>query len=160
MFIFTVLKRSYRHRFPRFFAFESIIGLVLLNVEYWFLNPLSARQLLAWTFLAASLVLVLHGFQLLRTIGQPKDDLEETTQLITKGASPYIRHPIYCSFLLGCVGVFLKRPSFIGLILFLILSGFVFLTGKVEEEENIQRFGEEYGVYMKKWKDTEKLRLL
>jgi protein-S-isoprenylcysteine O-methyltransferase Ste14 len=50
--------------------------------------------------------------------------------------------------LLGGVGAFLKDPSFLGLILFLLLVGFVFVTGKIEEDENIDRFGEEYRAYM------------
>jgi len=145
--VFT-LKRRHRHRFSRFFAFESIFGLVLLNGGSWFRNPLSLRQLVSWIFLASSLVLALHGFRLLRIAGSPKDDIEETTRLVTIGAYRYIRHPLYCSLLLGGVGAFLKDPSFLGLILFLILVGFVFVTGKIEEDENIDRFGEEYRAYM------------
>jgi protein-S-isoprenylcysteine O-methyltransferase Ste14 len=145
--VFT-LKRRHRHRFSRFFAFESILGLVLLNGGSWFRNPLSLRQLVSWIFLASSLVLALHGFRLLLIAGFPKDDIEETTRHVTIGAYRYIRHPLYCSLLLGGVGAFLKDPSFLGLILFLLLVGFVFVTGKIEEDENIDRFGEEYRAYM------------
>lgn len=145
--IFT-LKRPHRHRFPRFFAFESILALVLINVNSWFQNPFSSRQLVSWIFLVGSLVLAIHGFQLLRIAGRPKDDIENTTQLITNGAYRYIRHPLYCSFLVGGVGVFLKKPSFFGLMLFLILVGFAYWAGKIEEEENITKFGEEYQTYM------------
>lgn len=142
------LKRPHRHRFPRFFAFESFLGLVLLNAASWFQNPWSLRQLISWIFLASSLVLALHGFRLLRIAGSPKDDIEETTQLVTIGAYRYIRHPIYCTLLLGGIGAFLKHPSFLGLILFLILVSFVFVTGKIEEDGNINRFGDEYRAYM------------
>jgi protein-S-isoprenylcysteine O-methyltransferase Ste14 len=145
--VFT-LKRPHRHRFPRFFAVESILGLVLLNTGGWFRNPLSLRQLVSWIFLVSSLVLALHGFRLLRIAGSPRDDIEETTRLVTIGAYRYIRHPLYCTLLLGGVGAFLKNPSFLGLILLLILTGFVFATGKIEEYENIDRFGEEYRAYM------------
>jgi protein-S-isoprenylcysteine O-methyltransferase Ste14 len=145
--VFT-LKRPHRHRFPRFFAFESILGLILLNAGSWFRNPLSLRQLVSWIFLVSSLVLALHGFRLLRIAGSPRDDIEETTRLVTIGAYRYIRHPLYCTLLLGGVGAFLKNPSFLGLILLLILAGFVFATGRIEEYENIDRFGEEYRAYM------------
>lgn len=148
LFVFTVIWRPYRHRFPRFFAFISLIGLVLLNANSWFRNPFSFRQIVSWLFLAGSLGLALHGFHLLRTGGNPKDDIEETTQLVSIGAYRFIRHPLYCSLLLGGVGAFLKEPSYVALILFLILAGFVFLTGKFEEVENLKRLGEKYEDYM------------
>jgi protein-S-isoprenylcysteine O-methyltransferase Ste14 len=145
--VFT-LKRPHRHRFPRFFAFESILGLVLINAGDWFRNPLSLRQLVSWIFLASSVGLAIHGFLLLRIAGSPKHDIEETTRLVTIGAYRYIRHPLYSSLLLGGFGAFLKNPSFLGLILFLILTGFVFVTGKIEEGENVERFGKQYRTYM------------
>lgn len=146
------LKRPHRHRLPRFFAFESILALVLINASSWFQNPLSLRQLVSWIFLMGSLILALHGFQLLRSAGSPKDDIEETTQLVSTGAYRYIRHPLYCTFLLAGVGAFLKDPSFLGLILFFILTGFAYWTGRIEEEENIAKFGEEYRTYMESTK--------
>lgn len=149
--VFT-LNRSHRHRFHRFFAFESLLVLVLLNAKSWFLNPLSLRQLVSWIFLASSLVLAIHGFRLLRIAGFPKDDIEETTQIVTIGAYRYIRHPLYCSLLLGGVGAFLKDPSFLGIILFVVLAVFLFMTGKIEEHENIKKFGQDYRVYMEKTK--------
>jgi protein-S-isoprenylcysteine O-methyltransferase Ste14 len=148
LFVFTVVRRPYRHRFPRFFAFESVIAIVLLNAKSWFINPFSFRQVVSWFFLAASLGLALHGFRLLRIAGVPEDDIEETTQLVTIGVYRYIRHPLYCSLILGGVGAFLKEPTYFGLILFLILTGFVFLTCKFEEDENLNRFGEQYLTYM------------
>jgi protein-S-isoprenylcysteine O-methyltransferase Ste14 len=149
--IFT-LKRPHRHRFPRFFAFECIVGLVLLNARSWFQNPFSLRHVVSWIFLMGSLVLAIHGFQLLRIAGYPKNDIEDTTQLITTGAYRYIRHPLYCSLLVGGVGVFLKRPSLLGLIPFLLLAGFAFWAAKIEEEENIAKFDEEYRTYMESTK--------
>ena len=142
------LKRPHRHRIPRFFAFESLLGLVLLNAGSWFRNPLSLLQLISWVFLASSVILAVHGFRLLRIVGSPKDDIEETTQLVTIGAYRYIRHPLYCTLLLVGIGAFLKDSSFLALIIFLILISFVFITGKIEEHENIDRFGKEYRAYM------------
>jgi len=151
--VFTVIKRSHRHRFPRFFTFESFLVLVLLNSRSWFLNPWSLRQLFSWIFLLGSCVLAFHGFRLLIIVGSPKDDFEETTKVITKGAYRYIRHPLYCTFILAEIGAFLKDPSFLGLTVFLILICFVFITAKIEEGENIEKFGDEYRAYM----DTTKM---
>jgi len=144
------LNRPHRHRFPRFFAFESLFALVLLNAQSWFREPLSIRQLISWTFLAGSLVLALHGFRLLNIAGSPKQDIEDTTRLVTIGAYRYMRHPLYCSLLIGGVGAFLKAPSTLGFLLFACVFIFVFVTAKVEEKDNIKRFGDEYLAYMKK----------
>jgi protein-S-isoprenylcysteine O-methyltransferase Ste14 len=149
--VFT-LNRPHQHRFPRFFAFVSFIGLVLLNVRSWFVDPFSLPQLVSWIFLTSSLVLAVHGFYILRSAGSPKDDIEDTTQLVTTGAYRYIRHPIYCTLLLAGFGAFLKDPSNPGLILFLILAGFVYMTAKIEENEIIDKFGEEYLLYREKTK--------
>ncbi|MGB2763044.1 MAG: isoprenylcysteine carboxylmethyltransferase family protein [Candidatus Aminicenantaceae bacterium] len=143
------LSRPHRHRFPRFFAFESLFALVLLNVRSWFRDPLSLSQLISWIFLASSIVLAIHSFRLLRIAGSPEEDIENTTQLVTMGVYRYIRHPLYCTLLLGGVGAFLKAPSVLGFLLFTFVFIFVFVTAKVEEVGNIERFGDEYLAYMK-----------
>ncbi len=146
------LNRTHRHRFPRFFAFESLIVLVLLNARSWFRDPFSLRQWISWVFLATSLALTIEGFRLLRVAGSPAETIEDTTQLVTKGAYRYIRHPIYCSLVLAGVGTFLKKPSILGILLFTFVFFFVYVTAKVEEQDVIEKFGEEYLAYMKKTK--------
>jgi protein-S-isoprenylcysteine O-methyltransferase Ste14 len=47
---------------------------------------------------------------------------------------------------------FLKNPSFPGLLILLVLGGFVHVTGRIEEAENVARFGEEYLAYMNRTK--------
>ena len=143
------LSRPHRHRFPRVIAAESFLALVLLNARGWFDDPLSPRQLVSWLFLAASLALAIHGFRLLHTVGAPKEDIENTSRLITVGAYRYIRHPLYCTLLLGGIGLILKGPSALGFLVLLILIIAVFITAKVEEQENLESFGEEYVAYRK-----------
>lgn len=143
------LSRPHRHRFPRLIAAESFLALVLLNARGWFEDPLSPRQLASWLFLTASLALAVHAFRLLHTVGAPKGDIESTSRLVTVGAYRYIRHPLYCTLLLGGNGVILKRFSALGFVLLLILIVAVFITAKVEEQEDLARFGEEYVAYSK-----------
>src|ERR1039458_998660 len=50
------------HGFYRFFAFELLSALILLNAPVWFLDPLSVRQLASWFFGASSLGLAFEGF--------------------------------------------------------------------------------------------------
>jgi hypothetical protein len=93
------LRRPRSHGFFRFFAFEATLGLILLNLRDWFRAPFSWHQLISWVLLVSSLLLVIHGFYLLRRIGRPVGDFEQTTHLVRVGAYRYIRHPLYASLL-------------------------------------------------------------
>ena len=59
------------HGFYRFFAFELLSALILLNVPIWFRDPLSARQLASCFLGVVSIGLAIEGFRLLRLIGKP-----------------------------------------------------------------------------------------
>ena len=148
------------HGFYRFFVFESIVALVLLNLDYWFHEPFSPHQIISWLLLIISLFLVVHGFILLRMVGKPdskRNDsslvgVEKTTEQVTAVACRYIRHPLYSSLLFGAWGVFFKNPSWVGVSLAVITTFFVTMTAKIEEVENIRFFGAGYQSYMKKTK--------
>ncbi len=137
------------HGFYRFFAFESILILVLVNVDYWFQNPFAAHQIVSWLLLAGSLYLAIHGFYLLRVVGKPDGPIENTTALVTRGPYRYIRHPLYCSLLAGGWGVFFKHPDLMSGLLALAVTVTVFATAKAEEREMLRKFGAEYAAYMK-----------
>lgn len=144
------------HGFYRFFAWESILALALINVPYWFTDPLALKQLASWLFLCISLLLVAHGVYLLKLVGKPThvrtDDkliaFEKTSVLVTVGAYKYIRHPIYSSLLFLTWGVFLKYLTWPGVVLALFSTCFLFLTAKRDEAECLDHFGDEYRTYM------------
>ncbi len=137
------------HGFYRFFAFEAILALILLNIEFWFHQPFSVRQILSWMLLLLSLFLAVHGFTLLRRIGKPdaaiqdptRLNIEKTTQLVQVGAYRYIRHPLYASLLCLAWGAFLKHPSLLGGGLGAIATLALYATSRVEEAENLEQFG-------------------
>lgn len=137
------------HGFYRFFAFEAILGLLLLNLRGWFSDPFSALQIASWILLIASLFLVIHGFTLLRRIGQPQGPFEQTTQLVKEGVYRYIRHPLYASLLYLAWGAFFKSPSLLDGSLAAVASVFLYATARVEETENLVKFGEAYAEYIK-----------
>ena len=137
------------HGFFRFFAFESLLVLILLNLGHWFRDPFSVLQIVSWLLLLPSLILAVHGFHLLRVIGRPEGEIEDTTALVTLGAYKYIRHPLYASLLLLGWGAFLKDPSLPGGILILAACAFLTATARVEEAENLDKFGADYVAYMK-----------
>ena len=149
--VFTLI-RPHPYRFTRFLAFESLLGLIFLNAEFWFVNPFSGIQIISWILLASSIFLAAHGFSLIKTKGNPAGDFEDTTSLITTGAYRFIRHPLYGALLLCGVGGFLKRPTMLGVGLVGTLFLGVILTARIEEKHNLERFGEEYREYSEKTK--------
>ena len=147
------------HGFYRFFAFELLWALILLNVPVWFRDPLSARQLVSWFLGAASIGLAIEGFRLLRMIGRPAPTaalstnlpFENTTTLVTVGAYRFIRHPLYASLLALVWCAYLKNPfAIVGIVLALSASGFLIATSVAEERENLASFGAAYAAYMKR----------
>ncbi|NIO28660.1 MAG: isoprenylcysteine carboxylmethyltransferase family protein [Candidatus Latescibacteria bacterium] len=155
------LRAPRSHGFYRFFFFESVLVLVLLNADRWFQDPFSARQIVSWLLLAVSIVLVVHGTYLLRIVGRPDNKridevpligIEKTTSLVTVGAYKYIRHPMYGSGFYGTWGVFFKDPSWLGFIIALAATTFLVLTAKIEEAECLRYFGPSYQAYMKRTK--------
>ena len=146
------------HGFYRFFAWEILLGMVLLNVKDWFIHPLAWHQLVSWVLLVLSLVLVIAGLSLLRRIGQTnqaREDaallgMEKTSRLVTVGLYRYIRHPLYSSLFFLAWGIFFKSPSWLDAGLALTCSVFLCVTARMEEHENIAYFGQEYVEYMKR----------
>ncbi len=135
--------------FYRFFAFESILILILLNLEHWLSDPFSVHQIVSWFLLLCSFVLAAQGFYLLHVMGKPKSGIEDTTTLVVVGAYKYIRHPLYSSLLFLVWGVFFKDVSLLGGVLASVATASLIITAKMEEAENIQKFGAEYAAYMK-----------
>ncbi|MEW6094004.1 MAG: isoprenylcysteine carboxylmethyltransferase family protein, partial [Chloroflexota bacterium] len=59
------LRNPRSHGFYRFFAWETMLILFLLNVTYWFVNPFAWYQWIAWVLLFLSIVPVIWGTILL-----------------------------------------------------------------------------------------------
>jgi len=146
---FSIRSRRY-HGIPRFFAFESIFLLCLLNWRVWFHNPFSIHQIISWICLIISAYAGLTGVILLKMKGKPEEQFENTTHLVTTGIYYYIRHPLYLSLLLFGLGVMLKDPGLIQCILGSIILISVYGTARIEEKEMLSRFKGEYKAYMEK----------
>ncbi len=145
------------HGFYRFFAWENILALFLLNVESWFRKPLAWHQVISWILLCASLVPLIPGSIALRKHGKPiesregEDHLiafERTTSLVTSGIYGLIRHPLYSSLFLLAWGIFFKIPSWLGGILLSLATAALFMTARADEKECIRFFGNAYRDYM------------
>lgn len=154
------LRKPGSHGFYRFFAWEFMLGLVVLNLRFWDVGSDSLHQRLAEFLFITSLLIVITAITQLHLSGKadskrndvPLLEFEKTTTLVTTSIYRYIRHPMYCSLLLLCYGFFFKQPSLSGLILTAAASGFLVATARAEEAENVRYFGVAYQEYMKRSK--------
>jgi protein-S-isoprenylcysteine O-methyltransferase Ste14 len=160
---FIVLSRQafrqpFSHGFPRFFAFEALLGLVVVNTHNWLSRPFSLPQVISWALLTLAAYLVIHSSWELRKyggqnqrVGDPiRMGMEKTTRLVTTGPYHVLRHPMYTSLFYLAWGIFLKQISLVSGLLVLIICLTLFLTAVYEERENLVIFGEEYASYMRK----------
>ncbi|MGB8983224.1 MAG: isoprenylcysteine carboxylmethyltransferase family protein [Anaerolineales bacterium] len=152
------LRQPGSHGFYRFFAWESILGLFVLNMEFWFDKPFAWNQVIAWTLLFLCIIPLAFGVHSLRTRGRPVEQragdpsllaFEKTTALVTSGIYHYIRHPLYSSLFLLAWGIFFKLPSWLGLILAAAATGFLIATARADEAECTRFFGPQYQEYMR-----------
>jgi protein-S-isoprenylcysteine O-methyltransferase Ste14 len=154
------LTKPSSHGFPRFIAFEGILGLGVLNVPSWFKEPFSFVQIISWILLLGSAFLIMGALWTLRKYGRPDRTLEDgsriafekTTQLVTRGSYKVIRHPMYASLLYLAWGIFLKHISSLSTALVILVSLTLFLSAVYEERENLCIFGDDYAVYTRQTK--------
>jgi protein-S-isoprenylcysteine O-methyltransferase Ste14 len=153
--------RDFRsHGFYRFFAWEAIVALILLNLDHWFYEPFRMHQIVSWLLLIVCSYWVIHGVYSLRMVGKPGSErsdpsligIEKTTELVTVGAYRYIRHPLYSSLLFLAWGALFKDFSWSSVALAMIATFFLTMTAKTEEAENIHFFGAAYRSYIKQTK--------
>jgi protein-S-isoprenylcysteine O-methyltransferase Ste14 len=152
------LRASRSHGFYRFFAWEFIAALFILNIDVWFLDPFSWHQFISWFLLIVCLIPLAFGIRSLRDQGKPVAQrdaepqllaFEKTSTLVTTGIYHYIRHPLYSSLLLLTWGIFFKDPSGSGALLALAATLFLIATARADEAECIRFFGLPYQTYMK-----------
>jgi len=150
---FSSIREKRYHGYPRFFAFESVFVLILLNEKAWFRDPLSPRQIFSWLFLLVSILVVVAGFLTLAIYGKSRGgNFENTTRLVDCGIYGRIRHPMYASLIYLGVGAFLKDMSWTAGIFLVVDIAASWITALMDESEMKAKFGAEYAAYMKRTK--------
>jgi len=145
---FSLREKRY-HGIARFFSFESIFILVLMNLKEWFTEPFSLHQIISWILLFVCIYPAVAGYLALHKKGKPEDNhIERTTVLVKTGIFKYIRHPLYCSLLGLGTGVMFKDPGTLQLIFGAVNLLAIYFTARIEEKEMIKKFGPEYIQYM------------
>jgi len=155
------LRAPRSHGFYRFFAWEFMVALFLLNVDVWFQEPFSWHQVISWGLLFVCLVPLIFGVRSLTSLGKPvarRDAepallaFEKTSALVTSGIYRYIRHPLYSSLLFLTWGIFFKSVTGLGVLFAFAATLFLFATALADEAECIRFFGAAYQAYMKQSK--------
>jgi protein-S-isoprenylcysteine O-methyltransferase Ste14 len=155
------LRAPRSHGFYRFFAWEFIVALFLVNINLWFYAPLSWHQLVSWALLLVSLVPLALGVRSLVSQGKPVAHrelepqlmaFEKTSALVTTGIYRYIRHPLYSALLFLTWGIFFKAPDWPAMLLALAATLFLVATARADEAECVRFFGPTYQAYMKRTK--------
>lgn len=149
---FISLKHGRFHGIPRFFAFESIFMMAMLNLKSWFQDPFSFLHILSWICLIMAAYLAIAGIVILIRKGKSGKDFEATTILIKSNLYKYIRHPLYMSLILLGTGIMLKDPGAAQLILGAVNLVALYITSRIEEKEMTDRFGDAYSEYIKETK--------
>lgn len=154
------LRHPGSHGFTRFFAWEAILGLLVLHAPVWHRDMWGAQQLLSWALLGLSVTLAVLGVRGLKAVAHAPAaradaalyGFENTAQLVTTGIFGLIRHPMYAALLLLAWGAFTKDISAASLALVAVASLALWLTALRDERECLAFFGEGYRAYMQKTK--------
>jgi len=153
------IRAPHSHGFYRFFAWELMLSLCLLNIDVWFRAPFSRHQLVSWFLLLVCIIPLIFGARSLIRHGKPVARretepqllaFEKTSSLVTSGIYRYIRHPLYSSLLFLTWGIFFKAPTWSGMLLALGATLFLVATARADESECIRFFGPSYKDYMKR----------
>lgn len=154
------LRAPRSHGFYRFFAWELMLLLIVMNIDGWYDVPVSFDQTVSGTLMAISLIVIIMGYGMLHQLGErdeSRDDgslllFEKTAVLVTHGIYRYIRHPMYSSLIFLDWGLFFKRMSWLSGCVALFACVLLVITSLVEERENVRYFGVQYREYMKRTK--------
>ncbi|OIR08503.1 hypothetical protein GALL_92970 [mine drainage metagenome] len=154
------LRAPRSHGFYRFFAWELMLLLIVMNIDGWYDVPVSFDQTISGILMAISLIVIIMGYGILHQLGERDDSrddgalllFEKTSVLVTHGIYRYIRHPMYSSLIFLDSGLFFKRMSWLSGSIALFACVFLVITSLVEETENVRYFGAQYREYMKRTK--------
>jgi len=75
---------------------------------------------------------------------------QKNYELATTGLYAHVRHPQYDAFILVMLGLLVQWPTILTLIMFPILVWRYKKLARIEEQEVLAEFGDEYSRYMAK----------
>lgn len=146
------LRHPESHGFWRFFAWECILVVAILNRQE------AGPQWASESCLQFSVVLLITGlwgiFRRGRIArGREAASLytwERTTVLVESGIYRWVRHPMYASLLALVWGMYLRHIDLPSLFPTLLATYFLWRTALADEDECLAYFGEAYRDYMRR----------
>jgi methanethiol S-methyltransferase len=129
---------------PNFLRVEAMFHGVVRILEMmfdWRANPPFG------IFQIASTVLILGGFVLMASAWSSLHKAHQRRELARTGVYARVRHPEYAAFVLIMIGFLLQWPTLITLVMFPLLVLFYVRRARREEQEAVERFGEDYRRY-------------
>jgi len=97
-----------------------------------------------------SSVLIIGGLYYLSTAWDVLYKAQKNHKMATTGPYARVRHPQYDAFILVMLGLLVQWPTILTLIMFPILVWRYKKLAKIEEQEVLAEFGDEYSSYMAK----------
>ena len=76
-------------------------------------------------------------------------EVRNEPSVIRKGVFGFVRHPIYLSEVLLYLGLLMIRVSLAAAVIWIVASGFLYYLSRYEEKLLLERFGEDYEIYMR-----------
>lgn len=146
------LRHPGSHGFWRFFAWEAMLCLAVVNRE-----QMGGQSMSGLLMLGSPVPLMLGIFEFARhrhSNGRERIDealygWEKTATLIKSGVYRWIRHPMYASLLMLNWGFFFKAAAVTPFFIALLATGCLVLTALADERECLAAFGDDYREYMK-----------
>ena len=126
--------------------------LLLINAGFLLNSPFSIAGLASLGLLSIAAIFTASAFYLIRVKGNAKVLAEDTDTLVEAGIYRYIKHPLYGSLMFMSWAFFLKHVTIITATLILAITLLLVITAKLEENENIKKFGNDYEDYCRKTK--------
>ncbi|MFQ5901001.1 MAG: methyltransferase family protein [Thermodesulfobacteriota bacterium] len=125
----------------------------------WGVEGAIVEMLVGYTFIFMGIFLVVKGWR--QVYRAQQEDM-----LVINGIYRYIRHPQYAGIYLAVFGQLIHWPTIPTLLLFPVIVTAYYTLARREERVMIERFGEDYRVYMErvpmffpKWQDRENVIL-
>lgn len=155
------LRNPRAHGFYRFFAWECMLALLVLNHHWWHEDMFGWRQQISWALLLVSFLMAIYAVFLLTRkgghAGSERSELEllhfeKTERLVTDGIYRYIRHPMYAALLYLAWAIYLKNITLLTTALVAAASVLLWLTALRDEAECFAYFGAPYQDYRRQTK--------
>ncbi len=154
--------KEYMHRHVSQSNYRLLFNLISLSftgamiwtyssLEHTVLFEFHWQYLLGWTIVLSGAALAYISFKAYNTaefLGLTKESMNQ--HLSVKGMNRYVRHPLYLSTFIMLWGAILIEPTVAYLGLASILTVYVIVGTRLEENKLIEVFGEDYRDYQKR----------